>query len=457
MRIFKAKVLDYKKAPEDLSNAIRQSVNKGHCTPGEYIKKCNKVQKRFNKVYKRYQKAVKQNSQFQGGYAYWIQNWKKAVRWLQKAALQDNAEAQAKLVNAYWEGIIGGEQSFEKGAEWALKAALQGHPYAQYILGETYWQGKGIERNPTRAVEWYHKAALQGEPHAQIHLANAYYTGEQGLPQAHCHAFKWCVAAAANNNMSDLLYKRIIKGLLSQYCSIDDSHYPSTECSLKEVKDFKEQLSEKLNSLLIETHRLEVWAKGQFGDTLRNKPLQKKISLIVQTFREYERIVTQLDQPFCWINCLQLKKIIAPLGVKVNGKSYSVIESTNAFRQGNYIKELKAVQTAVSKLNSLVIALVKAGTRETMLQVLRFKQLHSVDILKDSLAYLKDIINQPEDEATILLRLQQRQHSLQSKIDILEAMMEAAVSLKSEIITIIEATVDVRNQLTLEIIRANCS
>jgi uncharacterized protein len=111
---------------------------------------------------------------------------KEATRWLRKAAKQGHIKAQLDLANLYRSGNKDlGVIKNDKDAEvWFLKAfhnieplAEQGYVRAQYDLGELYYNSKGIPKDRKEAVKWYRKAAKQGYFLAQNHLRNMFSYG----------------------------------------------------------------------------------------------------------------------------------------------------------------------------------------------------------------------------------------------------------------------------------------
>lgn len=125
-----------------------------------------------------------------------------AMKWLQKAADQNLADAQWELGRMYeksnyerkthsdeiqWRLAIacGGEGGDEDGTTRAIKwyrmAAEQGHNDAQYSLAELL-----LRMNDRNALKWYKTAAGQGNENAQTRLAQLY-------EENHAWKVKWLV------------------------------------------------------------------------------------------------------------------------------------------------------------------------------------------------------------------------------------------------------------------------
>ena len=121
-------------------------------------------------------------------------NYKKAVKYFTKAALQGYATAQSNLGVCYEKGT--GITKDEKIAvKWYTKAAEQGHATAQCNLGVCYALGKGVTKDEKKAVECFIKAALQGHVNAQFGLGVCYYNGT-GVTKDEKKAAEWFTKAA---------------------------------------------------------------------------------------------------------------------------------------------------------------------------------------------------------------------------------------------------------------------
>lgn len=115
---------------------------------------------------------------------------KDAVRWLERAADQGNADAQYQLARRYEQGK-GGVVRRDIAERLYYQAAQRGQPQAQFWLAE-HAQGKD-------ALYWYQKAAQGGEPDAQLWLAQAYLQGT-GVPHDEQTGLAWLARAAAGGS-----------------------------------------------------------------------------------------------------------------------------------------------------------------------------------------------------------------------------------------------------------------
>jgi TPR repeat protein len=95
-----------------------------------------------------------------------------AMRWLEKAARKNNANAQDALGMMYTDGRSGEPPSWDKAVPWFAKAAAQQQPEAMFMLGLAYQKGRGIKRDPEKAAKWYRLAnATQFNAQAQWNLS----------------------------------------------------------------------------------------------------------------------------------------------------------------------------------------------------------------------------------------------------------------------------------------------
>lgn len=121
-----------------------------------------------------------------------------AVLWYERAALQNNAEAQYSLANCYASGD-GTQQNHGKALYWYEKAAANGSAEAANTLGCYYYYGKGAAQIPEKAVELFHKAAEDGNSDAQYNYGECCYNGV-GMLKNPAEAAAWYKKSAAQGN-----------------------------------------------------------------------------------------------------------------------------------------------------------------------------------------------------------------------------------------------------------------
>ena len=90
-----------------------------------------------------------------------IADEKIAAQWFEKAARNDQVEAQYRYGLALLEGQ-GVVQDYKASFYWLEKAAMQGNAKARFALGEMYHSGIGIKSDVERAYLWINLAAAQG-------------------------------------------------------------------------------------------------------------------------------------------------------------------------------------------------------------------------------------------------------------------------------------------------------
>ena len=120
----------------------------------------------------------------------------KAADMYQKAADQNQTEAQYNLGYAFFEGK-GLPQSDVNAALWFQKAADQGLDVAQHMMGFLCTEGRGVPESFAKAIDWHRKAAEQGFADAQSHLGYLYAVGKT-VEADPSEAAKWFLRAAEN-------------------------------------------------------------------------------------------------------------------------------------------------------------------------------------------------------------------------------------------------------------------
>ncbi len=99
---------------------------------------------------------------------------REAFRWYEMAVAQhEDAYAMYSLGYCllYAQGCENTLQRAREGCRWLRKAALLGDAEAQYELGKAYQEGRGVVNNPRLAVKWLRNAAHQGHDAAQQFMA----------------------------------------------------------------------------------------------------------------------------------------------------------------------------------------------------------------------------------------------------------------------------------------------
>ncbi len=113
---------------------------------------------------------------FSAGYCV-HKDYKRAVGWFAKAALQGDAEGQNNLGDSYVEGQ-GVQQNVNTAREWFMLAAAQDLAAAQFNLGALYRLGAGgLPIDHPKAIELFTRAAEQYDPRALYRLASCYRRG----------------------------------------------------------------------------------------------------------------------------------------------------------------------------------------------------------------------------------------------------------------------------------------
>ncbi len=119
---------------------------------------------------------------------------KQALAWSEKAARQNDSEAQ------YLTGMRlllgqGVGRDVKRAGQWFYQSAKQGNRQAQYQLGNLFMQGLGLPRDLRRAAFWIEQSATQGLPQAQLRLGRWMVESEDQKQQGQ----QWIRKAAEEN------------------------------------------------------------------------------------------------------------------------------------------------------------------------------------------------------------------------------------------------------------------
>src|ERR1700676_3908368 len=132
-----------------------------------------------------------------------------AVKWLRKAAEQDNPLGERYLAEMYFKGR-GVPADIVEAAKWLRMAAEQGDAESEHNLAVLYTQGEGVPRNLKEAANWMRKAAEQNLAAGEQGLGVLYENGD-GVREDPIEAAMWYRKAVdqnyvpAMNNLAELM------------------------------------------------------------------------------------------------------------------------------------------------------------------------------------------------------------------------------------------------------------
>lgn len=156
---------------EDIRNSLRKKENTSKDLTIEWLEKAaNQDDKEAQKILI----GLYEKRNFYGTSYY---NFEKAFEWYEKLANKGDIDYQDKLATMYYKGE-NVKQDFKKAFEWAEKSANQGSISGQYNLGALYFFGKGVEQDYKKAIELFEKSANQGSSIAQNTLGEIYIEGK---------------------------------------------------------------------------------------------------------------------------------------------------------------------------------------------------------------------------------------------------------------------------------------
>ena len=125
-------------------------------------------------------------------------DYKQAMFWWKKAANHGDEEALYNIGTCYYNGN-GVTKDYNQSVYWFTESANKGYAMAQNALGLCYEKGNGVTQDYNQAVYWYTKGANQGCAGAQYHLGRCYDNG-QGVTQDYKQAVYWYTKAANQGN-----------------------------------------------------------------------------------------------------------------------------------------------------------------------------------------------------------------------------------------------------------------
>src|SRR5882762_6300006 len=123
-----------------------------------------------------------------------------AMKWLRKAADQDNPVAERFLAEMYFKGR-GVTADNAEAAKWLRMAAEQGDAQSQHNLAVLYTEGLGVPRNAKEALKWMRKSAEQGLAAGQVGMGVLYENGD-GVAEDPVEAVNWYRKAVEQNDPS---------------------------------------------------------------------------------------------------------------------------------------------------------------------------------------------------------------------------------------------------------------
>ncbi|MDB5906059.1 MAG: hypothetical protein JWP34_173 [Massilia sp.] len=151
----------------------------------------------------------------EGATAYNARNYPLALKEITPLAKAGHADAQHLLGLMYYMGQ-GVPRDYKQAMAWHRRAALQGKADAQYVLGAMYYTGNSVPQDQKVAVSWFRKAAEQGHAEAQHALGLMYRYHVAGIPQDVVIAYMLWNLAAASGNMNAIEQRASISRQMTQ-------------------------------------------------------------------------------------------------------------------------------------------------------------------------------------------------------------------------------------------------
>lgn len=133
-------------------------------------------------------------------------DWKEAIKWLQKASKSGDIQAQKSLGILYYNGKVI-PQDFEKSFYWLHKSASQKDNDSMLYIAYLYIDGKGVTQDYTKAKYWFDRSSSLNE--SQNALGVIYYKG-LGVKQDYIEALKYFEKSSKKRNADSLKFMSII-------------------------------------------------------------------------------------------------------------------------------------------------------------------------------------------------------------------------------------------------------
>ncbi|MDI5836273.1 tetratricopeptide repeat protein [Shewanella xiamenensis] len=121
---------------------------------------------------------------------------------LTEVANAGDVSAQLELGQLYKYGV-GVEQDFTKAAKWLQRAALKDDPTSMYELGMLYLEGQGVTKNEQTATFWLESAAHMEHVNSQVMLGWIQLKG-YGVKKNVLQALTWGRSAARQNSLAGM-------------------------------------------------------------------------------------------------------------------------------------------------------------------------------------------------------------------------------------------------------------
>lgn len=93
--------------------------------------------------------------------------------WLNSLASTGDGGAQLEIGLAYRDGRYGLDTDNSKALYWLQRAAQNGNAYAEASVGDMYAAGTGTAKDLKAAMHWWQQASQDGNHEARLHLAEA--------------------------------------------------------------------------------------------------------------------------------------------------------------------------------------------------------------------------------------------------------------------------------------------
>ncbi|MCC5856220.1 MAG: sel1 repeat family protein [Idiomarina sp.] len=163
-----------------------------------------------------------------------MENDKAYIQDAYRLAESGDADAQLFIGYRYLEGTDT-PRDMERSIRWLTRAAAQDNVTATIILGTVYAEGELVKQDPRLAYQWFNRAAAFGEEVAQARLGLMYLTGE-GTIQDLVYAHMWFNIAYANGHEESARLRDDIAQELNR-AELSEARSLARQCMRKQYRD----------------------------------------------------------------------------------------------------------------------------------------------------------------------------------------------------------------------------
>ena len=228
------------------------------------------------------------------------------INYLMRAALQDDARAQASLGWDYFKGELV-EQDYAKSFYWLKKAAEKYNAAAQLNIGIMYFSGDGTVKDTKKGLGWTLRAAENDNDNACAMLAAIYHDGEM-VPKDNGKVYYWLTCADPKIN-STININKVIKSELTEQDYITAADMGRMDAIVKIASDY----FNGTNGLPKDSYKAEVYMQRHgFSENKNVNALKAKIAATLTK----PQLDKAQDESITWLKAVVFDPVNAQSAIK---------------------------------------------------------------------------------------------------------------------------------------------